>query len=275
MINWHRLFGLFLMDFFSDSPYEVELEKDLSLKQQFLDIVIVRKTHEGEVPELPDGFETLKAHNLISYKSLHEAFDGWALKELIGHYVNYRKQVSPSLHKLLPENQFQLYAISTRHPVKLKREIDLQPVTDGVYDIALGIDTVRLIVLSEMAAYQHNAVLRLFSAQPDAIIQAHDHYKPRQSDMSTIVQQLIETYQREHIVMSYTKQDFQKDYVLEHLNLLSPDEVLKRYSPDEVLKRYSPDDRLKNLSPDDIVKHLSPGDAEKLMDTLIALSRKK
>jgi hypothetical protein len=36
MISWHRLFGLFLVDFFTDSPYTVELEKDLSLKQQFL-----------------------------------------------------------------------------------------------------------------------------------------------------------------------------------------------------------------------------------------------
>jgi hypothetical protein len=32
MIHWHRLFGLALTDFFSDSPYVVELEKDLSLR---------------------------------------------------------------------------------------------------------------------------------------------------------------------------------------------------------------------------------------------------
>jgi len=35
MLNWHRLFGLFLIDYFTDSPYMVELEKDLSIKQQF------------------------------------------------------------------------------------------------------------------------------------------------------------------------------------------------------------------------------------------------
>jgi len=74
------------------------------------------KYMKAKVTELPNGFDTLNVYNLISYKSLHEAFDGWALKELIGHYVNYRKQVSPSLHKLLPENQFQLYAISIQHP---------------------------------------------------------------------------------------------------------------------------------------------------------------
>jgi len=31
-MNWHRLFGLVLTDFFSGSPFVVELEKDLSLK---------------------------------------------------------------------------------------------------------------------------------------------------------------------------------------------------------------------------------------------------
>jgi hypothetical protein len=43
MIPWHRLFGLTLTDFFLDSAYEVELEKDLSLKQQLLDVVIIEK----------------------------------------------------------------------------------------------------------------------------------------------------------------------------------------------------------------------------------------
>ena len=44
MIDWHRLFGLALLDLFDGTPYEVELEKDLSIKQQFLDIVIRKKT---------------------------------------------------------------------------------------------------------------------------------------------------------------------------------------------------------------------------------------
>jgi hypothetical protein len=34
---WHRLFGLSLVDFFRGMPVSVELEKDLSLKQQLLD----------------------------------------------------------------------------------------------------------------------------------------------------------------------------------------------------------------------------------------------
>ncbi|MFP4310055.1 MAG: hypothetical protein ACLFQQ_22815 [Desulfococcaceae bacterium] len=50
MIPWHRLFGLTLTDFFLNSAYEVELEKDLSLKQQLLDVVIIEKKG-GKTPD--------------------------------------------------------------------------------------------------------------------------------------------------------------------------------------------------------------------------------
>ena len=40
---WHRLFGLSLVDFFRGLPVRIELEKDLSLKQQLLDVVLIRK----------------------------------------------------------------------------------------------------------------------------------------------------------------------------------------------------------------------------------------
>lgn len=84
MINWHRLFGIFLTDYFTNTPYEVELEKDLSLQQQFLDVVILRKK-AGKIEEkLPDGLENLKKHNLLSYKSKHQN-----MKALIaGQYKN-------------------------------------------------------------------------------------------------------------------------------------------------------------------------------------------
>ncbi len=44
---WHRLFGLSLVDFFRGMPVTVELEKDLSLKQQLLDVVIIRREAAG------------------------------------------------------------------------------------------------------------------------------------------------------------------------------------------------------------------------------------
>lgn len=268
MINWHRLFGLFLLDLFAESRYSVELEKDLSLKQQFLDVVIVRKECEGNAVELPDGFDNLAEHNLLSYKSLREPFDDWTLKELFGHYVNYRKQVSPSLHQLLSESRFRLYGVSTRFPNKLSQKIPLQSIKQGVYELVWGTDTIRLIVLSEIGAGAHNAVWRLFSAKPATVMQARSEYPIHLSEMSTAMQQLFENYQHERIDMSYTLDDFKKEYVLNHLHVLSVDDRLKDLSPDDRVKGLSPDDRLKGLSPEDITAHLSPAELKKLLDVL-------
>ena len=88
--DWHRLFGLLLTDFFTGSPFVVELERDLSVQQQLLDVVIVRRRPGRFAGRLPDGLEGLVAHNLITFKSHREALDAWAMKELVGHYVAYR-----------------------------------------------------------------------------------------------------------------------------------------------------------------------------------------
>lgn len=89
-MNWHRMFGLVMTDFFTGSPYKVELELDLSKQKQFLDVVVIRKEPGTFQGRLPDGLENMADHNLISFKSHQESFDAWAMKELIGHYVNYR-----------------------------------------------------------------------------------------------------------------------------------------------------------------------------------------
>src|ERR687885_2712657 len=102
--DWHRLFGLLLTDFFTGSPFTVEVERDLSQQQQLLDVVIVRRGRGRFAGRLPDGLEGLAAHNLLTFKSHHEALDPWAVKELVGHSVAYRKLVSPSRSELLPED---------------------------------------------------------------------------------------------------------------------------------------------------------------------------
>ena len=239
MINWHRLFGLALIDFFSNSPYEVELEKDLSLKQQFLDIVIIKKNQNTFLRALPDGLENLSRYNLLSYKSLREPFDDWALKELTGHYVNYRKQISPSLNKLIDEKEFSLYAISTRFPEKLSKQVSLIETGKGIYKINRGTDNIHLIVLSMITKEKRNVIWNLFSGIPDRIEFASAEYQKFSQETSTIMNQLFDNYQKEGVAMSYTMQDFQKDYVREHLNVLTADEVLKSYSLDERLEGLS------------------------------------
>jgi hypothetical protein len=95
--QWHRVFGLALVDLFADAPWvvELELELELALKSQLLDVAIIEARAPSRSvqssPELPDGLENLRPHNLLTYKSHHEALSAWVLDELISHYVNYRK----------------------------------------------------------------------------------------------------------------------------------------------------------------------------------------
>src|SRR5487761_1083943 len=133
----HRLFGLSWIDFFQGTAITVETEIDLSLKQQFLDLVLIRKGTEPIPRPLPDGFEDLAAHNLLTFKSHQEALDGWALCELVGHYVNYRKQSSPSRQELLPESDYRLLAVCARFPHNLAQQIALTQLQDGVYETRL------------------------------------------------------------------------------------------------------------------------------------------
>ena len=123
------------MDFFTGSPFIVELEKDLALKKQLLDVVVLRRGPGLFAGRLPDGLDNLAAHNLIAFKSHHDALDDWTLKELTGHYVNYRKQCSARHEPLLPEADFRLYAVCSRHPHNLANDVRLDPVHQGVLHV--------------------------------------------------------------------------------------------------------------------------------------------
>jgi hypothetical protein len=161
----HCLFGLTWMDFFEGTAVTVEAERDLSLKQQFLDLVLLRPGSTPLPRVLPDGFEDLAAHNLLTFKSHQEAFDSWALGELIGHYVNYRKQVSPSLQDLLPETDFRLFAVCMRYPQNLAGQVELTRLRAGVYALRVAGLVIRVIVIHQLPQVACNALLHLFSAQ--------------------------------------------------------------------------------------------------------------
>jgi hypothetical protein len=255
-MNWHRLFGLLLVDFFTKSPFVVELEKDLSLKIQRLDVIILRRRPGRFGGALPDGLDNLATHNLITFKSHHEALDDWALKELTGHYVNYRKQVSSSLEKLLPESEFRLYAVCSRYPSQLASVADLRRLQEGVYECRRGSDVIRVVVLRQLPQVDHNAVLHLLSATPELVGYGARHYQQRSADTSTLIHQLFEGFEREEIAVSYTMEDFRRDYAKEHFKDLTPGE--RR----ELFMDLTPAERrelLKNLSCeelDEIEKYL-------------------
>jgi hypothetical protein len=260
--DWHRLFGITLIDYFTDTKYHVELEKELSHKKQRLDVIIIEQTKGPPLVEVPDGLENLAKHNLLTYKSHHQPLDAWAIDELLGHYVNYRKQESPSLHKLLPPKKFRLYAVSTRYPYKLAREVTLQKLQTGVYVTVWGPHEVRVIVLSRVPKVARNTLWHLFSGVWDKVEYARTHHQWRETDPREILTQLSEQYINEEVFMSYTMEDFRRDskrYFLEKFKE-NPDDFLEGVSPDDLIKRLSPEDRLKGLSPEDIIKRLSPED---------------
>jgi hypothetical protein len=130
-ILWHRIFGMALTQYFAGSNWQVDVEVDLSLQQQRLDLVILRRKGPGTPPRWPDGFGTPADYNLLTFKALQDPLDTWALKELAGHSVNYRKQISPNPKALLPETDFRLLAACMHFPRQLASQIDLQPQGPG------------------------------------------------------------------------------------------------------------------------------------------------
>jgi hypothetical protein len=101
------------------------MEKDLSLKRQLLDVLFIRKEAETLSCRLPDGFENLGPFNLVTFRSHVQKLSVFTLHELIGHYVNLRKQVSPGMDEdeLLPPEQFCLYAVCARYPQQLAGQL--------------------------------------------------------------------------------------------------------------------------------------------------------
>ena len=61
-VKWHRIFGLTLIDYFTGSDYHVDLEKELTEKKQYLDVLIIQKTTGKAITQFPDGLDNLAAH---------------------------------------------------------------------------------------------------------------------------------------------------------------------------------------------------------------------
>jgi hypothetical protein len=248
--DWHRLFGLLLTDFFTGSPFTVEVERDLSEQQQLLDVVIVRRGRGRFAGRLPDGLDDLAAHNLITFKSHREPLDDWAMKELAGHYVAYRKLVSPSPSVLLPEDRFRLYAVCARFPHNLSGQVPWQERQAGVYDCRWGTDVVRVVVAGELPRQAHNAPLHLFSASPELVRFGSGAYGRRSQETSRLLDRLFDRLQEEGFAMSYTMEDFNREYTKEHFLRLTPEEQR------EVLARLPPEERLAGLSAEQIQQYL-------------------
>ncbi|MEM7133749.1 MAG: hypothetical protein AAF702_46065 [Chloroflexota bacterium] len=304
IIKWHRLFGLAVeQDFEEYNLLRIEREKALSIKEQLLDVLVVYTESMESLAEflkkppkpLPDGLDNLSQYNLITYKSLREALNEWTLQELIGHYVNYRKNTRPAKEKkLLPEEHFRLYAICTRFPQALMSKYEPNEIQQGVYEMTVIGQTVRVIVLSTIPKAERNAIWNIFSNVVENIQYGAIQYGPKLKKMSSVLDRLFEYYELEGIHVAYSFEQFEKEHFLDkapkmlqdedvqpslldtffrYLSLdkilskilddeqrrqISVKEILARLSLNERLEGLSPDERLEGLSPDERLEGLSP-----------------
>jgi hypothetical protein len=245
--QWHRWFGLCWTDFFTGTNVTVEMEKDLSLKQQLLDIVIIRKGSEPLTRQLPDGLEDLAAHNLITFKSHQDTLEGYSLKELVGHYVNYRKQVSPTMKDLLPEDDFRLFAVSVRYPQALLKKCSPRQVQEGVYEIDYFDSTLRLIVVHQLAQSENNVLLHLFSHQEELLRYAGQRYRPHSEQTSTFLNQLFAKYKEEGFAMPYTYEQGVHDALKEILRKMAPEKLAEIMSVEKRLEGLPVEKRLEGV----------------------------
>jgi len=247
------------MDLFMSTPFVVEVEIDLSVQQQLLDILVIRKTADSISEPLPDGLDNLAEYNLLTYKSRSESLDARALDELLSHEVAYRKLVSPR-GKLLPIGLFQMYGLSTRFPTGLHREVPLNRLQEGVYYVIWGTQRVRILVLSEMPETPPNAVWEMFSGEPQKVAFGLREYRPKSPDLQGVFGALSEEFGVEGSEMSYTIEDFRREVAREHLKKLPPKERLEGLTPEDRLEGLTPEDRLEGLTPDEVLRKFSPGE---------------
>jgi hypothetical protein len=131
-----------------------------------------------------------------------------------------------------------------------------------VYDCRWGTDVVRVVVAGELPQQAHNAPLHLFSASPELVAFGRGAYRQRSERTSRLLRQLLESYQKEGLVMPFTLEDFDHWYIKEHFPQLTPQEkreALERLPPEEqveVLQALPPEKRLAGLSAEQIRRYL-------------------
>ena len=287
-IPWHRLLGTALADALVDRPYRVSAEEELALRSQRLDLLIIEQRcpappAAAHIQAPPDGLEDLTAHNLLSYKAPGSTFDAWALEELIGHYVTYRKLASirarqslptddprpldepRGTYPLLPAGHFCCLAIATAYPRQLIAQLppgSCQTTDrDGLYRLRAVARDLRLVVLNQLEDHPRNAPWGLFASgvrQRQALAQ----YRPR-SPLGWHLRNLMEQLILGEATMAYTLEDMEREAVagLTQQLLRSPRQIeqfLARIDPEERLKGLDPEERLKGLDPEERLKGLDP-----------------
>jgi hypothetical protein len=134
-------------------------------------------------------------------------------------------------------------------------------------------------VAGQLPREAHNAPLHLFSASASLVDFAQGAYRRRSRETSLPLDQLLTGFQAEGLAMSYTMEDFKRDYIKEHFPKLTPQEhreLLQSLPPEEhreLLQSLSPEERrdvLQSLPPKRLRKFLKSLPPEELLASLSA-----
>ena len=253
-LEWHQYLGLIFKDYFYGTRFVVDLEVDLTNLQEIIDIIILRQETGDEPEELPDGLENLGKYNLVTFKALGDTLSEWVLDELLGYYVRYRKKISPSLKKLVPREDFRLYAICVHKPGLVKNAVEIKK--DAVYDIKWGSFTVRIIIAGRIAGEKKNAIWEFFSGNMEKVKDGIKNYHAHTAKFWSMMRDLIKKYNLEGLAMSATAEQLMEQCEKNVLASMSIERRLAGLSPDDRLHGLSPDDRLHGLSPENIEAYL-------------------
>jgi hypothetical protein len=137
-----------------------------------------------------------------------------------------------------------------------------QRLQDGVYDCRWGTDTVRVIVAGELPREAHNAPLHLFSASSNLLGFGRSTYQRRSAQTSRLLEQLFEKFQGEGLTMTYTMEDFNRQYAKDRFKKLTPEEqqeLLQSLPPEQrrqVMESLPLEERLAGLSAEQIRQYL-------------------
>ena len=114
-----------------------------------------------------------------------------------------------------------------------------------------------MVVAGQLPREPQNAPLHLFSAAPDLVAFAGAAYRRRSEYTSRLLGLLFERLQGEGFTMTYTMEDFNRQYIKEHFARLTPEEQ------EEVLRALPPEQRLAGLSAEQIRQYLDRLTAER------------
>jgi hypothetical protein len=238
--------------------------------------------------------EVLAPHTLVSFKSFRDSLTGEAMEHLISCVSDYRYQVQAEqraasggpLPRLLPDEEIRVMAVTARYPEDLAAALGdrwRETAQAGVYRMEWGTRTVGVIVCRRVEQVPRNGLWLLFSGDSGKVDFAMRHFGLKQSDLSTILSEISETYRLEGLNMPYTVEDYKREVrqrrleELKHptpeekqavLSALSPEERLAGLSKEERLAGLSKEERLAGLSKEELLAGLSKEEIEAFLKTL-------